>query len=292
MSYQAIVVHLKNVRKHYNADRLQIATVYGSQIIIGLDNYEDQKGIYFPTDGCLSEILCKENDLIGYKDPETGERKGGYFDEKRRVRTQKFRGEKSDGFWLPMESLSFTGYTLDKLKEGDQFDNLNGIELCKKYIPKRNRIAGSPSNKKKKIRKQYPMFHEHLDTAQIAYNLNRIEHELKGAIVTCSEKVHGCVDKDTIINTLELGDVSIEFLIKNKKKLHIKTLNIITNEIEYEEIGAFFYKDNTDNWYEIELIDGKKIIITGDNPVWLPILKCYREVKYLKEGDYVLASKS
>ena len=42
---------------------------------------------------------------------------------------------------------------------------------------------------------------------------------------------------------------------------------------------------------EIELEDGTKLTITGNNPVWLPTLNCYRRVDELKQGDYVLMSE-
>lgn len=41
-------------------------------------------------------------------------------------------------------------------------------------------------------------------------------------------------------------------------------------------------------WYSIELADGKKIRITGNHPIYLPKLKCWRRVDELKEGDIVL----
>ena len=40
-----------------------------------------------------------------------------------------------------------------------------------------------------------------------------------------------------------------------------------------------------------QLEDGTKLTITGNNPVWLPTLNCYRRVDELKQGDYVLMSE-
>ena len=45
-----------------------------------------------------------------------------------------------------------------------------------------------------------------------------------------------------------------------------------------------------DEW-EIETEDGEKLIITGNNPVWLPDLHCYRRVEDLEIGDVVLSLK-
>ena len=53
--YNGYITRLKNVRKHSNADRLQIATCFGNNVVVGLDAYEGELVCYFPTDGQLSE---------------------------------------------------------------------------------------------------------------------------------------------------------------------------------------------------------------------------------------------
>ena len=285
MSYKAIVAKLRLVQKHSNADRLQIAQILGNQVVIGLEAKSEDIGIYFPTDGKLSEEYCKANDLISYKDPVTGERKGGFFDNKRKVRCQKFRGEKSDGLFMPLKSLEFTGFDINNLKEGDHFDELNGIKLCEKYITEFTRTGGKTGKIKKENKKKFVTFHEHVDTEQLMYHVDDIK---KDSIIIITEKIHGCVDKDTIINTLEKGDVTIKELVNKKEKLHIKTYNTINNLIEFEEVGEFYFKENTDNWYEITLENNIKIIITGDNPVWLPKEKNYKKISLLKNNDIVL----
>ena len=59
MSYCGYVVEVKELRKHSNADRLQIATFFGNDTIVGLDTKVGDVGIYFPIDGQLSEDYCK-----------------------------------------------------------------------------------------------------------------------------------------------------------------------------------------------------------------------------------------
>lgn len=41
-------------------------------------------------------------------------------------------------------------------------------------------------------------------------------------------------------------------------------------------------------WYEIELEDGRKITITGNNPVWIPELNAYRRVDELNGDEFLL----
>ena len=45
-------------------------------------------------------------------------------------------------------------------------------------------------------------------------------------------------------------------------------------------------------WYEIELEDGRKITITGNNPVWIPELNAYRRVDELNGDEFLLIDYS
>ena len=198
MSYNAIIAKIDNTKKHPTANRLLIGEVLGHQIIIGLDSKVGDIGVFFGDDGQLSEEYAKANDLIRYTDEKNGEKKGGFFDKSRRVRVQKFRNEKSEGYFAPLSSLFFTDYDLSKLKVGDKFDKLNNIPICNKYISEgtRNYNCGD-SNKKShnenKFRKYYnsfirKLFPEHFETEQIRHYINDIE---KGSLITITSKLHG-----------------------------------------------------------------------------------------------------
>lgn len=188
MAYCGYVTRLKNVRKHSNADRLQLADCFGNTVIVSLDYQENQLGVYFPVDGQLSEEFCKVNDLVRRKD-ENGNYCGGYLDpEKRNIKAMKLRGEKSDGLFLPLTSLAnFT--TVSDLKEGDTITILNGVEICKKYIPKRKVAGVWHGSSGKKVRANHaPTFYEHVDTEQLAYHLNDFK---TGDVVELTLKMHG-----------------------------------------------------------------------------------------------------
>jgi hypothetical protein len=185
---QAIIVSLRNVRKHSNADRLQLATVHGSQVVVGLDAYEGQLGIYFDSNLQLSKEFAEANDLVRRKDAD-GKPAGGMFHENRKVKTQTFRGEKSDGFWTPINSLKSIGFlAIDELKEGMEFDELGGVPLCNKFIAKFEKTGGGGASGMKKARRSSIMFHEHYDTPQLGRNIHKIDEE--GEIIL-TEKVHG-----------------------------------------------------------------------------------------------------
>lgn len=188
MAYCGYITRLKNVRKHSNADRLLLADCFGNTVIVGLEYQEGQLGVYFPVDGQLSVEFCAANDLVRRKD-ENGNPAGGYLDpDKRNIKAMKLRGEKSDGLFLPLTSLAnFT--TVSDLKEGDTITVLNGVEICKKYIPKRKEGSWHGGSKGHKTRVDFaPTFAQHVDTDQLAYHLGDFH---AGDVVELTLKMHG-----------------------------------------------------------------------------------------------------
>lgn len=188
MAYTVVIAKLENVRKHSNADRLNVASCLGYQVIVGLEAKEGDVVVLFPDDGQLSEAFAKANDLVGYTD-ENGERKGGYFDASRRVRAQKFRGEKSEAFVIGLHSLAFTGFSLDKLEVGMKFTELNGVPIANKYVTEATlRAAAANKPKTPKLNESLKrMFPEHLETDQLRHAR---ADELMG-LVTLTAKLHG-----------------------------------------------------------------------------------------------------
>jgi hypothetical protein len=191
MSYNAYITKIKNLRKHTNADRLQVGECFGNYVIVSLETQDNEVGVYFPTDGRLGIEYCEANNLLRKKD-DSGNNIGGYLEpEKRHISSLKLRGEKSDGLFMPLKSLE-KFCNIKDLKEGDIITTLNGILICEKYIPKSNRrINTQTSNKEKKKptdKISYPMFDEHIDTSQLAYNMNQFK---QGDLCYITLKMHG-----------------------------------------------------------------------------------------------------
>ena len=189
--YCGYVTKLKNVRPHSNADRLVLADVFDSTVIVGANSKEGDIVLYFPADGQLSIAYCEFNNLVRKKD-ENGNNIGGFLDpEKRNVKAIKLRGERSDGLVMPLDSLAFINKDLPSmLQVGDQITTLDGIEICRKYIPrgrKRN-TTSAPTKKQKRKINEFPLFEEHRDTEQLDYNIERFK---PGDLVTLTLKMHG-----------------------------------------------------------------------------------------------------
>ena len=183
------IVEVKDLRPHNNADKLQLATFFGETVIVGLDTKIGDIGIYFPCDLQLSEEYCDVNDLCRKRADGTDGK--GYLErDKRNIKAISLRGEKSYGLYAPLTSLEPFG-DITQLRVGDTIDVFNGHEICKKYIPRSN-IRGEHYSKGNKTRKHKvpvaPLFAEHADTEQLAYNLDAFHC---GDEVEITLKMHG-----------------------------------------------------------------------------------------------------
>lgn len=198
------VVKVENLRPHGNADRLQIATFFGNDTCVGLNTVLGEIGIYFPTDLQLSVEYCDANNLVRKKD-ENGNNIGGYMDpDKRNVTAVRLRGERSDGLYMPLSSLVFTGVNLDDVNVGDTIDMVNGVEICRKYIPRGNKRRGGGQSDGNRTRKKKvpvaPLFCEHADTEQLAYNLSAFR---PGDQIEVTLKMHGTSQRTGYLPTLK-----------------------------------------------------------------------------------------
>ena len=187
------VVKVKELRPHMNANKLQIAKFFDCETCVGLDVKLGDMGIYFPSGLQLSEEFCAQNNLVRRKD-ETGKNVGGYLEpDKRNIKTIRLRGEPSDGIFMTLDSVAYTGVDMSLLTEGAVIHELNGHEICDKYIPKvkaHNEFNGPNRTRKDKPKNIpiAPLFNEHADTEQLAYNLNAFK---PGDEIEITLKMHG-----------------------------------------------------------------------------------------------------
>ena len=205
--YKAYITVLTNVRKHPNADRLLLADVFGNTVCVSTDYTKGQVGIYFPCDGQLSVEFAEKNNLLRKKD-DAGNNIGGYMDpDKRNVQAIRLRGEKSDGLFLPLSALNYCyahGDASIELRVGDVIDGcVNGHEICTKYIPRRSdpSRAHSAGNKTRKHKvPTAPLFKEHADTEQLAYNLSAFK---VGDEIEITLKMHGTSQRTGYLPVLQ-----------------------------------------------------------------------------------------
>lgn len=254
---------MKNVRKHSNADKLQVAECFGNQVIVDLTYKEGDVGIYFPTDGKLGKEFAEANNLLRKKD-ENGNNIGGYLEpDKRNIKAIKLRGEKSDGLFLPLSSLS-TFCNIAELKIGDRITTLNGTLICEKYIPRSNKgnnvnVNKTKNKKKKKI--EYPLFKEHIDTEQLDYNLGEFK---KGDLCYITLKMHGTSQRTANLPKQNNKNWFTKFkdkYLKTKYDVVTGTRRVVIDNFDKDSgfYGTDKFREHYHNYFKGKLQKGETI---------------------------------
>lgn len=256
--YNAYITRLKNVRKHPNADRLQLGDCFGNTVCVSLDYKEDMLGVYFPTDGQLSVEFCEQHNLVRKKD-DAGNNIGGYMDpDKRNVTAIRLRGEKSDGLFMPISCLEYTGVDISTLGEGFAFTAINGKEICQKYIPRRtNRAAaGSGNRTRKKKVPVAPLFAEHADTEQLAYNLSAFK---PGDEIEITLKMHGTSGRTARLPVLKGYKRTLLDRVLRREGTPIYEDGYVsgTRRVVLENYEGGFYGDNSFREKHSKIFEGK-----------------------------------
>jgi len=192
-NYCGTIVSLKNIIILDNCDNVVHTNILGNLIIVSKTSKIGDIGIFFPIETKLSDEFLKNNNLYNKSEMNIDNTKKGFFEKNGRIRCQKFRGHKSEGFFIPLNSLDFTNHK-EELKEGDEFDELNEIKICEKYINRKNIQSNtSNGNKAKKKLKRFERiiskyFNFHIDTKQLYKSIELLNKE---DIIQISSKIHG-----------------------------------------------------------------------------------------------------
>src|ERR1035437_2636157 len=197
-NYAAVVVKITTLIPLDGCDKVQAAIIMGQQVVVGLDVVLGDIGLYFPVETALSKEYLKENNL--YKKAELNKNPlfKGYFEENGRIKCVKFRGHKSEGLYMPLNSVNTLTKQLDLSRDldiGDCFDELKGVNICSKYIIKSNKIQGISGTGKKgqgKLAKESKLienqFRFHDVTSMLYKNLHKIH---PNDLISITYKMHG-----------------------------------------------------------------------------------------------------
>lgn len=230
-NYCCVVVQLNNFVELSGLDKLQSAIILNNHVIVSKEIKNNDVGLFFPIETKLSNDFLKNNNLYSNKDKNIDVSKKGYFGDTGRVRCQRFQGNKSEGFYIPLNSLSYLlnyDNIIKKLKIGDEFQFIDDIEICRKYSPKQNNQLNKTCVNKtfKKIKKFNKVidqqFKFHFDTAQFKRNTHKIKPD---DIISITYKMH--------------GTSGVTSKILTNKKLNIKN-----------KIAKFFGCDIIDKQYD------------------------------------------
>ena len=257
--YTAYVCKIKNIRAHPNANKLLLGECFGNTVCVPLDYTENMLVIYFPTDGQLSEEFCAQHDLVRRKD-ENGNPAGGYMDpDKRNVKAIRLRGEKSDGLAMPIDCVAYTGVDMNLLTEGTMITILNGHEICRKYIPQtnhRNQSTREGNHTRKKRAPIAPLFAEHADAEQLAYNLSAFK---PGDEIEITLKMHGTSGRTARLPVLKGYHRTLLDRIFRREGTPIYEDGYVSGirRVVLENYEGGFYGDNSFREQHSKIFEGK-----------------------------------
>ena len=192
-NYCGTVVKLQNFVDLPNCDNVKSALIFGNSVIVSKTCQTGDAGIFFPVETQLNDKFLANNNL--YRHAEWGnidQTKTGFFEPNGRVKAVRFRGHKSEGFWIPISSLNYLEvYAPIFLYEGNTFDHIGPYEICCKYIVQVG-SAGVRDPKSKAVQLKNSIidgqFRFHFDTEQLRKNISRLN---PNDIISISDKWHG-----------------------------------------------------------------------------------------------------
>lgn len=229
-NYAAKIVEIKDFVSHPNpkCERLKCCVVDGYSIAVSIDTNPGTY-IYFPIECTINSDFLSANNLFRDKEKNQDKTKSGFFEDNGRVKIIKLQGYPSEGFIIPITSLyswlTYIGNVQDiinKITPGTEFDSVDNIIICKKYIPKIILTPGQPKeggkvrknlNKVKKVIDT--QFRFHYDTTLIKKCPSVIHPD---DIISITAKVHGT------------SGISAYVLCKRPKKWYERVFEFLTRK--------------------------------------------------------------
>lgn len=246
-NYAATVIRVKHIIPLENCDNVVGISVFGYQAIVGKDTQPGDLLVVFPAETQLSDEFTRANNLYRHSEKNADPSAKGYLEDNRRVRAMKFRGHRSDA--LALSVLSLYPWSPDHgFSEGDTFDTLNGVEICRKYVVKTKgpNTARTPQEKAWK-RVDTKFLPEHYDTENYFRNADRIAPE---EYITVTQKLHG--------TSIRLGHTIVKRQLKWYERLAQRFgVQVATTEYDYVFGSRKVIKDpnnpNQDHYYDYDL---------------------------------------
>jgi hypothetical protein len=253
-NYAAEIVVLKNIRKHSNADRLQCVSINGNNVITSLTAQENDLYVFFPLECAISYDFLQITNSFRDSTLNVDPLKKGFFEMNCRVRAVRLRGEKSEGYIVPVSELEFfckkflnKNIQISEKHVGIPFDTLFEHQFCVKYIPYRKTENPQSVTKKQKKEKSFKrliedQFHLHPKTAHLKKDVDQISPD---DYISITNKLHGC--------NFVVGNV----LVQRKLSIFERILKFFRARIESTEYGLVYSSRNVvKNAYDKNLSTG------------------------------------
>lgn len=264
-NYAAKIVEIKDFIKHPNpkCERLKCCTIDGYSIAVSIDTNPGTY-IYFPIECAIDDKFLSANNLFRDKTKNLDKEQAGFFEDNCRVKIIKLQGYPSEGFITPITSLytwlTYIGKSqevINKLTPGIEFDSVDGIIVCRKYVPRVTYTPGQPKEGGKVTKKQKGInkvidtqFRFHYDTTLIKKCPNVIHPD---DIISITAKVHGT------------SGISAYVLCERPKKWYEKVFEFLTRKetdsTQYDYLWSsrsvvknpYYNKTTNDGFYKVDV---------------------------------------
>lgn len=250
-NYYATIRKIDNIIPLEGCDNIFGSIVEGCHVIVSNTVKVGDRGVFFPVECQISDYLLKENNLYDVKEMNADVNKKGFFGKHGRVRCIKLRGHKSEGFWIPLSFFEclLSDKDIASFSEGDSFDTIGDVEICRKYFVKEKGVNNTKSKERKGNKKFDRIIEEqfkfHIDTQQLKRNIEKIKPNMQ---ICISQKVHG----SSFICSNVLCKKQLNIKDRIAKKLGVSVIEkdyenvyasrtVIKNKYLNKEVGAGFY---------------------------------------------------
>lgn len=189
-NYLCKVVSLKGLKKHPNADRLQMVSIDFNNVVTGLDANEGDIYVYFPIESKISKDFLSFTNSFRDNTLNADPYQKGFFEDNCRVKAMKLRGEKSMGYIVPsFHVAAWANVDIFSTDAGTDFDTIGGKLLVEKYqIPVKGGAQARVGKKPKLSRLVEGQVHLHVDTENLRKNVHKIEPT---DLISITYKTHG-----------------------------------------------------------------------------------------------------
>lgn len=196
-NYTCQVIKLPTKQSVKGLDNLVEVNVQGNSCLINKDSDENELYLFFLAESQISHEFLSKNNLYRHETLNDDPSKKGFFEDNRRVKALKLKGIISSGFVIPLQSslkeklINIRAASIDSLKVGDEFNEIDGVEICRKYI-KRGRGGqtgfANPRTKRLDSILDSKMAPEHPDTAHLMKNTHKLSLDTE---IIITYKLHG-----------------------------------------------------------------------------------------------------
>ena len=254
VNYCATIVSLSEFIPIPNKDKIQSTLIFSNNVVVSTEAKKGDIGIYFPVECKINPEFLKMNNI--FKDSELNSDKElkGFFEVNCRVKALRLGGIKSEGFFIPLNSIKYF-CDINNLKIGDEFNSIDGIEICTKYtIVEKKQSSNSKGNNdrigktKRFVRLIENQFNFHINTPLLQKNIHCIK---PNSVISITNKLHGtsAIFSNVLINKkLTFFEKVLKFLKFNVVSTEYSDIyssrTVIKNKYINENVSTGFYDED------------------------------------------------